>query len=127
MKSRAAYLDAQKRQTKAFIDHSPVWITLIPREKTSDGAGGWTLSDGEPRPQQRFALIPQSETTRGVNLPRQTSDGLVQVFDYILLGEVGTVIGGKDYWVWGQARYEVEYLFPDNGYEVRAGVMRRGL
>lgn len=118
-------LEVQTSLTKSFIDASPVEITLIPRQKQSNGSGGWRLVDLPARDPQVVTLVPQDRYV-GQGQPVETEDGEVMKIDFVIIAMPGAQIAKHDYWEDGDFRYEVRYIMLDLGYEVRAGVTRYG-
>lgn len=120
-----AELEANVRNTIAFIAANSVSLILIPRTKTKDGTG-LHYTDGAPRPPQTLRLIDQ--TPPGAQSPSpglvQAADGRERLADFILLGPPDAIIRVDDYWRGADGTYEVTELFPFNGYEVRAKVTR---
>lgn len=119
-------LTLQRRQTRWFIDEAPVKLTLTPRVKVSNHSGGWRWLEGDPKDPQRFTLIAQDVTDAALIPPALMSQasGENQVAEYVLVGMHDANISIGDFWSDDEARYEVVYVFPRNGYEVRAGVVR---
>jgi len=121
-----AELRAQRKQTSSFIAAKPLSVTLTPstRTKTSTGYGSVV---GTPRPTQTMRLIDQSTTLIGNNPGRLRSAlGEERKITHQLLGEYDAFMEVGDFWVADGARYEVDELLPDNGYERRAKVVRYG-
>lgn len=123
----AGELKYQRANTKAFIDANSVSLVLTPRTKHIDGSG-WRFADEAPRAAQTVRLI---EQTSGGSSPGpqpgliQTSDGRERLVDYTLLMEYDGIVELWDYWVDAEGTWEVAQIFPFNGYEVRAAVVRR--
>lgn len=119
-------LRLHRRQTKAFIDANPIVLALIPRVVVNSGTGQQML-DQQQRPEQTFRLIDQTRTFGPEPGTVLASDGQQRKASFQLLGEHGAVIGLYDYWIDSDnIRFEVGNLIPDNGYEVRAQVIRYG-
>lgn len=118
-------LAVQRRLTTAFIARNPTDIILTPNSRQSNGAGGWRKVAGTPRVSQTMSLIPQTQWRGGAE-PTRTAEGEVDRIDYILVAEWNAVVAEDDTWTVGPVVYRVEFLFPSNGYEVKAGVTRHG-
>lgn len=119
----AAELKHLRAGTKAFIAANPVGLVLIPRTRLKSGTG-IVFQDQDPRTEQRFCLIDQS-TSRAPTPGRiQTSDGSERLIEFILLGEHDSTVEVWDYWTDASGTWEVAQVFPFNGYEVRAAVVR---
>lgn len=120
-------LRAQRKLTTAFIKTQPVVLTLHPRERVKQPAGGftWTTDPEGPRDPQTMRL---NEPTLGVGntRPTITQDGIERVVEFILLGAWDAEIGVYDVFDHGGGRWEVVQLVHDNGYERRAIVARHG-
>lgn len=123
--SRAAELASQRKNTLAFIAANPIVIQLIPRTRHTDG-GGSRFVNGTPRAPQTFRLVDQSTARVPTGIIVRTSDGQERVADFMLLGAHDATVELWDYWEDSGLTYEVARLFPDNGYETRAAVVRLG-
>lgn len=124
--SRADELRLQRKGTVAFIEANPVSVQLIPRTKVTDGSGSRWVEEA-PRAAQTFRIIDQSTARLSTTVTVRTSDGQERLADFMLLGEHDAVVGLYDVWDDTDGkRYEVAQLYPDNGYEVRAAVVRQG-
>lgn len=120
----AAELKSLRAGTKAFIAANPVDLVLIPRSRRKTGTGT-QLIDGTPRRRQRMCLIDQSTARNIIPGLIQTSDGRERLVDFILLAEHDATVEVNDYWTDSSGTWEVANLFPANGYEIRAAVVRR--
>lgn len=118
-------LVTNRRLTKAFIDHAPVTLTLTPRVKLKQPAGGWRWSNQAPRAPQVMSILEQG-TVGGQPRPTVTLDGVERVVEFQLLAEYGAAIARGDIFVHQGKDWEVVDLFHDNGYEIRALVSARG-
>lgn len=76
-------LEAQRRMTKAFIDASPIVISLVPQVETITPGGGRQRTPGTPRAEQTFKLISMTFDQR----PTVTLGGVERIISYTLLGE----------------------------------------
>lgn len=120
----AAELKSLRAGTKAFIAANPVELDLIPRVRIKSGTGT-TFQDQPARRPQTICLIDQSTARSPVPGVIQTSDGRERLTDFILLGAHDSVVELWDYWTDASGTWEVAQVFPANGYEVRAAVVRR--
>ena len=124
----AAELALHRLGTQHFIDADYRMIALTPRtQELVNGTKKFAVQS--PRPAQKFKVIFQN--TSGVYqnpaLYREVGDrGGVQRFDFILVGEYDAVVAVHDFWKDGDQQYEVEYIFPYNGYEVKVGGVSHG-
>jgi len=122
----AGELELQRRNTQAFIDSNPTTLTLIPRTRVKRGSG-FQWIEGQPRAPQVLRVIDQSSTRGPVQGSVHTADGVERRVEYQLLGNYQAAIGLYDTWVDANGlRWEIAELLPDNGYERRAQVVRRG-
>lgn len=119
----AAELKSLRAGTRAFIAANPVELDLIPRKRIKTGTGT-TFQDQPKRPPQTLCLIDQSTARSPVPGVVQTSDGRERLVEWILLGEHDAEVELWDYWVDANGTYEVAQIFPANGYELRAAVVR---
>lgn len=122
--SVASELEVQRKLTRDFIARNPVVITLTTQVKQSNGAGGWRKVAGSQRVPQTVTLIPQ--TGGGGTGPTRTAEGEADIVDFVLLAEWDALVAEGDSWSVGPMTYRVEFVFPPNGYETRAGVKRYG-
>lgn len=124
--SAIAELRAKRKQTSSFIAAGPLSVTLTPSKRTKTPTG-YTSVAGTPRPAQRMRLIDQSTTLVG-NTPGRlrSAMGEERKITHQLLGEYDALMAVGDFWLDGGARYEIDELLPDNGYERRAKVIRYG-
>jgi hypothetical protein len=116
-----AELGVQRKLTHAFIQTQPVELTLIPRERVKQPAGGWAYVDGAPRAPQTMRLVEPSSWPR----PTATADGIERTVDFILLGDWDAELGLFDHFAHDGATWEVVDLLHFNGWERRALVARR--
>ena len=119
----AAELKFLRVGTKMFIAANPVELDLIPRVRIKSGTGT-TFQDQPKRRPQTLCLIDQSTARSPVPGLVQTSDGRERLVEWILLGEHDAEVELWDYWTDANGVWEVAQVFPANGYEVRAAVVR---
>lgn len=121
----AAELKSLRAGTKAFIAANPTKVTLTPRVRVKSGTG--TILDPQAaRLPQTFCLIDQSTSSSPTPGVVQTSDGRERLADYILLAEHDAEVELWDMWTDASGTWEVAQVFPANGYEIRAAVVRHG-
>ncbi len=90
-------------------------ITLIPTVRTFTG-GTETFADGTPREPQEFWMIwPEGVGVVG------TATETVRRTSFILVGNYDAEIAVGDHWEAENQKHVIEYLYPFNGYEVKAG------
>lgn len=117
--SNALEIAIHRKNTKRFIDADPTPVTLIPRGKKVYVDGTATFVQEPARPEQICKIIWQWDN--GVNREISQSTSGSRRFDFVILGTHDAVIEIGDYWVVGEQTYVVEYVFPFNDYEVKAG------
>lgn len=111
-------LAIRQRGTLHFIASDPTNIVLIPHTKSFvDGTKKFV--PGTPRIGQDFKVIWGGEN----GIVRQTPNG-VRRFDFILVGMPDAIVSVGDQFQSGKA--VVEYVYPFNGYEVKAGGVIHG-
>lgn len=120
----AAELKSLRAGTKAFIAANPSNLALIPRTRIKSGTGT-VFQDQDARPEQIVCLIDQSSTRSPQPGVVQASDGRERLVDFMLLAEHDAVVELYDYWVDSSGTWDVAQVFPANGYEIRAAVVRR--
>lgn len=120
--SQASDLKARRRIVEAFIAANPSVIVLTPQTRVIDDEG-YTEEAGAPRVEQVGRMIPQGGTggTRVV----ETDQGSLRTVEYQLLLPWGAAVEKSDRFTFLGDECEVIDTEPDNGYEVRAQVIRR--
>jgi hypothetical protein len=113
----------QRVNTAAFINANPIVLALTPNTRTKTASGGWVDSPQAPRALQTFRLIPQSVSS---GAPDRATDGVSRRWPYVLLGMWNAVVQVGDTFEYGELTLQVKHLWPENRYEVRAGVDVRG-
>lgn len=115
----------QRRLTRAFIRTSPNYVQLVPYERLDDDQGGWRYIRGEIRPTQVFRFIESGQS--GSNAARNASgtDGIMREIEFELLGDYCAEIELWDRFTRDGVEYEVVEIWPSNGWETRASVVRR--
>jgi hypothetical protein len=115
-------IDIQRRLTLAFIDTRPAMITLVPRARIKQPAGGFTFQSLSPRSPQKMRLIEPV----GLPILLTGSDGIQRELEMILLGRWDCDLEKYDIFDYGGRAYEVAQLYFPNGWEQRAEVIRFG-
>lgn len=119
----AVELALHRKSTERFIASDPTEITLISRGTESIVNGTKTFSPGEERLEQSFKVIWNGDN----GIVRQPdSSGGVRRFDFILVGRHDAELDIGDYWQVEDQENRIEYIYPDNGYEVKAGGVSNG-
>lgn len=116
-----AALRLNRRLTKAFIIDDPTDIVLTPVVEESRPGGAKKKTAGSPRDEQTFKIIYPGGDGQVV-----TADGKTRRFDFIIVGEYDASIAIGDFWDEGNQHYVIDYLFPDNGYEIKGGGVTHG-
>lgn len=125
--SNATEILLQKRATALFIAANPLALALTPVTRVKTGTG-FSQTPGTPRPTQTFRLIDQSSVVVGNEPGRlRSSEGQERKITHQLLGTFDCEMAVMDFWLSPGARYEIDEILPDNGYERRAKVIRYGL
>lgn len=120
----AAELALNVRNTLAFIAANVSSITLTPQARTH-GSGGVTITRGADKAPQLVRLIDWSSSF-GMSQPVQrTIDGVERTVTMMMLGAPDADIDIFDTWYENDgSRDEITDVFPSNGYETRATVVR---
>lgn len=121
--SRGTELRENRRMTRAFIQTSPVTVSLIPYEKQSDDTGNWNYIAHAPRQDQVVKLV--EPTLQSEREPAPTIDGIVREPTFELVGLYDLEIALFDRFILDTVEYEVIHLWVDNGWEKRASVISR--
>ena len=109
-----------RKNTKRFIDSDPTVISLVTPVK--DMVNGTQVSSYvEDKDAQTFKIIWQGDD----GIVRETPGG-ARRFNFILLGEHDKKLDIGDFWQVGDQKFVIEYIFPSNGYEVKAGGVSHG-
>ena len=118
----AMELTVRRYNTKSYIEASPTDIALIPRQETVV-AGTKTFTPQPARDTQQFRVIWAGDN----GIYRRIGDqGGARKFDFILVGEHDAEVAIGDFWKIGSQEFRIEYIFPSNGYEVKAGGISHG-
>lgn len=121
-----AELKYQRANTRAFIDANPVMVALTPQTLVKTGTGTKYVP-GTPRPAQKARIIDQTRTFGPEPGTAVGADGKQRKLEFQLLLEHDGVVGVHDFWLDAEGvRWEVADVLPNQGYEVRAQVMRYG-
>lgn len=121
MTLRDVELAIQRKQTSAFIDADPIMVTLVRRERVSDGAGGKVPGPAVPQFPQRLRLLPQEDGATA----RTTAEGETATPEYMLLCPSDANVQRFDEFTIGGRRYQVVYI-DDRQYEVKAEAIYLG-
>ena len=118
----ALELSIRRYNTRSYIEASPTEITLTPRTDLIVN-GTKTFEPQTPRAAQQFRVIWAYDN----GVYRQLGDqGGARRFDFIIVGEHDAEVAIGDFWKVGNQEFRVEYIFPGNGYEVKAGGISHG-
>ena len=118
-----------RRNTKRYINSKPTEIQLSIIVKTM--VSGTKVSGySDLRQNQTFRIIWQGEN----GVVKQPPSG-TRRFDFVLLGEYDADVAIGDFWEVEsedesgkvvKQKYVIEYIYPGNGYEVKAGGVSHG-
>ena len=114
-------LSIHRKGTERFINSDPTQITLTPSTEVWSG-GTKTYGSGTPRVAQSFKVI-WSGSQDGIVVK---SEGTTRRFDFILVGKHDATVAIGDFWKVGDQHFQVEWVAPANGYEVKAGGVSHG-
>lgn len=118
----ALELSIRRYNTRSYIEASPTEVVLTPRNEQLVG-GTKKFVAGTPRAAQQFRVIWAYDN----GVYRQLGDqGGARRFDFIIVGEHDAEVAIGDFWKVGSQEFRVEYIFPRNGYEVKAGGISHG-
>jgi hypothetical protein len=116
-------ISVHRKNTKRFIDADSTKIALIPRsEQYVDGTKKFLALP--PRAVQTLKVIWMGDD--GVVRQIDQTPGGVRRFDFVLLGEYDAIIQIGDCWYEGNQEFRIEYVYPYNDYEVKAGGVTHG-
>lgn len=127
MTTPAAELRLNRINTAAFIACKPVSIALKPQVRERTSTGGFQIKLSPARAAQTFRIIDLSSSYMVDQPPQRTIDGVERTVEFMLLGNYDAQMDTYDIWVDDNgSKWELTQLFPDNGYERRALVVRHG-
>lgn len=114
-------MSINRQATEWFINDDPTLVTL--KTKTWVSSGGSKESvNGPDRVQQKFKIIYDGSTGQV-----KTADGETRRFDFIIVGKYDAAVAIGDYWDEGNQRYTIDYIFPNNGWEMKCGGTTHGI
>lgn len=114
-------LSIHRKGTERFIDADPTEIVLTPSVATWSG-GTKTLGSSVDRDPQTFKVI-WSGSQDGIVVK---SEGSTRRFDFILVGTYDAEVAIGDHWKVDGQQFQIEWVAPANGYEVKAGGVSHG-
>lgn len=121
MLSKQIEIALHRKGTERFIESDPTAITLTP--STESWVGGTKVySDDSDRPEQIFKVI-WSGSQDGIAI---ASEGTTRRFDFILIGKYDAEVAIGDHWSVGDQHFQIEWVAPYNGYELKAGGISHG-
>lgn len=116
----ARELSMQRKATERFIAADPTEIIL--------NTGGFQWINGSKigvpsvtRDPQIFKLIWTGETGVVEDAPNGT-----RRFDFYIVGKFDAVVSISDFWKTGNQENRITFIYPSNGYEVKAGGVSHG-
>jgi len=115
---------AQRRLTREYIKLSPLHVRMTSYERLDDDMGGWRYIRGEQRYTQTFRLIENSQAGSNAAVVSINVDGVVREIEFLLLGDYCADIRLHDRFEKDGDEFQVVEIWPDNGWEKRASVIR---
>jgi hypothetical protein len=109
-------ISLHRKGTESFINSDPSIISLLPSTETWVG-GTKKFSTSTVRTAQTFKLI-WSGSQEGIVV---NSNGTTRRFDFVLVGKYDAIVQIGDHWKVNNQYFQVEWIAPYNGYEVKAG------
>lgn len=119
----AVELAIHRKSTDHFISADRTNIVLKTRGTESMVNGTKTFIPGADRTEQSFKVIWMGDT--GV-IRQVDSAGGVRRFDFVLVGSHDATVDIGDHWEVDGQENRIEYVYPFNGYEVKAGGVSNG-
>lgn len=119
----AADLAVNRRITEAIIADNPTVIPIQRTVRVRTASGGFTEVRSD-LPRMTVRLIDQSGASTPAIAADRVTDGNNKRIQFVLLASWNTQLVQGDFWEDGLWDWNVEQVFPDNGYEVRAMVTR---
>lgn len=115
---------ANRRLTRAYVRSNAVNIRMTSYTRHQDDQGSWRYLRGDDRFTQPFRLIESGQP--GSNAARSVTgvDGISRVIEFELLGDHCADLRLYDRFILNGDEFEVIEVWPDNGYEKRASVVR---
>lgn len=114
-----------RRLTKLFIKMDPRGIRLTPYQRLADDMGGWRYVKGEIRPTQDFKFIESGQPGTNAATNATGIDGVLREIEFEVVGPWDADITLYDRFEMGGDEFEVVQIWPENGWEKRASVVRR--
>lgn len=114
-------LSIHRKGTERFINGDPTEIVLTPSSEVWSGGTKTYGTDTERQPQTFKIIWSGSETGLVVK-----SQGTTRRFDFILVGKYDAQVEIGDFWTLNDQHFQVEWVAPANGYEVKAGGSSHG-
>lgn len=115
---------ANRRLTRAYVRQNSVNVRMTSYNRQQDDQGSWRYVRGGDRFTQSFRLIESGQP--GSNAARSVTgvDGISREVEFELLGEHCADLRLYDRFSLNGDQFEVIEVWPDNGYETRASVVR---
>lgn len=115
-------LKIQRQLTQAFVMTMPVRLVLTPRSREQAAAGDTAWVDGPDRSEQILRLVEPNVP----QMPSRNVDGIEYRVEFELLGPHDAAMETYDTFEHAGHRWQIIQMYPDNGYERRAEVIRYG-
>lgn len=114
-------LALHRKGTQRFIDSDPTVISLT-RTQESWSGGSKSFSVQEQVEPQSFKVIWNGPESGIVS----ESEVKARRFDFVLVGLYDANIAIGDYWLFDDQYFQIEWIAPANGYQVKAGGVSHG-
>jgi hypothetical protein len=106
--------------TQAFINADPTVVVLTPRSRVGDGAGGFRITVGAPKPPATIRLIPVSDA-----VPEQmSSEGNYASPTFRILAMPDLDMDRYDRFSWKGSTWEITHISLKPDYEKKGDVIR---
>lgn len=122
MGATPAELPILRLNTQRFINLDPSSIVLTPKGQTFI-AGTRVSTPGGIRAAQIFKVIWSGYET---GFQATIGGGQTRRFDFYIVGTYDAIVAIGDFWDVGNQHNQIDYVFPYNGYEVKAGGTSHG-
>ena len=113
-------LRMQRRATENFIA-ADLSVINLSYKTVSEVAGTKSYSTGGLRGDQPFKIIWSGSD----GILKDAPDG-ARRFDFVLLGKYDATVAIGDFWKVGNQEFRITFIYPSNGYEVKAGGLSHG-
>lgn len=116
---------ANQRLTRAYIKQKQTLVFFTPYSKVENDTGGWKYQKGMIKIQEAIRIVEITNQSGGPLGVVETLDGLERQIQFQILAEYKSQMALHDRFIVDGVEYEVVQMWPDNGWEKRASVVRR--